>query len=124
MMAMPAPDSSVHKKILVALDDSPRAPNVFDIGAEYCRALNGELYLYRTLTVPQEIPAAAAYAESDHLPEFLADSARRDLNELAKRAPDVQVADAEETFGLDSHMILETAESLRGSLIVVGSHGY
>jgi universal stress protein A len=86
--------------------------------------LNAELYLYRTLSVPQEFPAAAAYAESDHLPELLADTAKRDLNELAKRAPDVQVADTLVTFGSPDHMILEAAESLRVDLIVIGSHGY
>jgi nucleotide-binding universal stress UspA family protein len=121
---MPETGSTLQKKILVALDDSPRAPNVFDTGAQYCRALNAELYLYRTLTVPQEFPAAAAYPESDHLAEVLASSARRDLDELARRAPDVQVKDTLVGFGLPGQMILETAESLNVDLIVIGSHGY
>lgn len=118
------PSSAAQKRILVALDDSPRAPNVFDVGAEYSRALNAELYLYRTLTIPPEFPAAAPYTESDHLPEYLAEAAKRELDALARRALDVRVAETLVTFGLPGQMILETAENLNVDLIVIGSHGY
>jgi universal stress protein F len=114
----------MQKKILAALDDSPRAPAVFDIGAEYTRALAAELFLFRTLTVPQEFPAAAAYSENDHLSDHLVEIAKQELRELSRRVPDVQVTGIVVTFGLPGQMILGTAESLDVDLIVMGSHGY
>lgn len=115
----------MHKqKILVALDDSPRAPTVFDVGAAYARALGEQLYLLRAVTMPPEFPAAAAYSTRDQLPGYLDEIAKHELNELAKRAPDVQVTRTIVTFGAPSQVILETAENLEVDLIVIGSHGF
>jgi universal stress protein A len=112
------------RRILVAVDDSPRAPAVFDVGAEYARKLGAELYLFRTITIPPEFPAAAVSSEEDPLPKRLTELARQELDVMSKRAPDVAVAETLITFGLPGHMILETADALRVDLIVLGSHGY
>jgi len=112
------------KRILVAVDDSPRAPAVFDVGAEYARKLGAELYLFRSIMVPAEFPAAAACSQEDPLPKRLSEVARQELAVISKRAPDVVVVETLITFGLPGHMILETADALRVDLIVLGSHGY
>jgi universal stress protein A len=112
------------KRILVAVDDSPRAPAVFDVAAEYARELGAELFLFRTIMVPAEFPPAAACSEEDPLPRRLTEIARKELDAIAKRAPDIAVADTLITFGLPGHMILEIADMLKVDLIVLGSHGY
>jgi nucleotide-binding universal stress UspA family protein len=112
------------KRILVAVDDSPRATAVFDAGAEYARKFGAELYLFQTLTIPPEFPAAAVYSEEDQLPAHLIEIAKRQLGDIAKRAPDIAIAKTVITFGLPGQMILEEAEKLRVDLIVLGSHGY
>ena len=112
------------RRILIAVDDSPRAPAVFDTGAEYARKLGAELYLFQTLTIPPEFPAAAAYSEEDQLPAHLVEVAKQQLREIAKRAPDVVIAGTIITFGTPGQMILEQAEKLEVDLIVLGSHGY
>ena len=110
-------------KILIAVDDSPRAPTVFDVGAEYARVLGKEVYLFRAVTVPQEFPAAA-HSERDTLHGTLDEIAKHELDELAKRAPDVPVCRTIVAFGQASQLILETAESLDVDLVIIGSHGY
>lgn len=112
------------KRVLVALDDSPRATAVFDAGAEYAKNLGAELYLFRTITVPPHFPPPSGSSDDDPLPRRLSGIAEHDLNSIAKRAPDVAVAETLVTFGLPGQMILETAQKLRVDLIVMGSHGY
>jgi len=112
------------KRVLVAVDDSPRATAVFDAGAEYARKFGAELYLFQTLTIPPEYPPAAVCSEEDHLPAHLIEIAKQQLSDIAKRAPDIVVAKTIITFGLPGQMILEEAEKLQVDLIVLGSHGY
>ena len=111
-------------RILIAVDDSPRAAGVFDTGAEYARKLGAELYLFQTLTIPPEFPAAAASSEEDQLPAHLIKIAKGQLCDLAKRAPDIAIAETVITFGTPGQMILEAADKLQVDLIVLGSHGY
>jgi nucleotide-binding universal stress UspA family protein len=97
---------------------------VFDVGAEYARRLGAELYLFRTVTVPPHFPLASAGVVDDPLPRRLAEIAEHDLNLIAKRAPDIAVAETLVTFGLPGQMILETADKLKADLIVLGGHGH
>lgn len=112
------------KRVLVALDDSARATAVFDVGADFAHKYGAELYLFRTVTVPQEFPAAAASSANDPLPAYLKEAADKDLCGLAKRAPHVAVTENIITFGFPAQLILEMAEDLNVDLIVMGSHGY
>ncbi len=109
------------KRVLVALDDSPRATAVFDVGAEYARRLGAKLYLVRTITLP---PHFSPPSKEDRLPRRLSEVAERDLDAIAKRAPDIALAETLITFGLPGQMIPETAAKLKVDLIVIGSHGY
>jgi nucleotide-binding universal stress UspA family protein len=47
------------RKILVALDESQRAPLVFETATSLARQLDAELILLRVLSVPPETPPAA-----------------------------------------------------------------
>lgn len=112
------------RRLLVAVDDSPRAANVFDVGVEYARMLSAQMYLFRTIVLPAEFPPAAACSEEDPLPKRLTEITRQQLAFLAKRAPHFEIAEQIITFGEPGHMILEAAESHQVDLIVLGSHGY
>lgn len=114
----------MQKKVLVALDNSTRAARVFDVGAEFSQKYGAELYLFQTIVVPQEFPAAGASTEADTLPTYLMGQAEKVLLELAKRAPKIVVKERIITFGLPAKMILDTADKLDVDLIVMGSHGY
>jgi universal stress protein F len=117
-------DATHVRRVLVAVDDSPRAAGVFEVGAEYAKVLGAELYLFRTITLPPEFPPAAVCSEDDPLPKRLTEIARQQLAALAKRAPEIEVTKKVITFGFPDHMILEAAEKLQVDLIVLGSHGY
>jgi len=52
------------KRILVALDDSPRAPSVFAAAAELARMGNAKLVLLRAVGLPIVDPQAGPYPRS------------------------------------------------------------
>lgn len=118
-------DDPLHaKRVLGALDDSPRATAVFDAGAEYARSLGAELNLFRTITIPPHFPPPSGSSDDDPLPRRLSEIAEHNVNSIAERASDVAAAETLITFGLPGQMILETARKLSVDLIVLGSHGY
>jgi len=112
------------KRILIAVDNSPRAGNVFDVGAEYAGLLRAELYLFRAISVPQEFPPGAVSSENDPLPRQLTEIALQQLTVIASRIPSVTVTHMLVRVGFPDNLILETAEALDADLIVLGSHGY
>jgi nucleotide-binding universal stress UspA family protein len=64
--------------ILAAVDGSERSPEVVHAAAEIARQGMGRVHLYRSVTIPQEFPAAARMPP-DKLPAILMEHARRDL---------------------------------------------
>lgn len=115
--------SSSVRSILAALDDSGRAPLVFETAVELATELNAELFLVRVLSVPPEIPAAA-HSHPDHLEEQLDSEARAALHALMKGAPDVLFGPPVVVQGDPWRRILDVARELDVDLIVLGSHRY
>lgn len=111
-------------KVLVALDGSPRAQKVFDVGSEVAARFGARLYLVQVIHVPPEFPAAAAHGtgtRGDFLPGVLSDEALADLRKIADG---VTVEEFVVVQGQPWRAILEAAERLDVDLIVIGSHGY
>jgi len=110
--------------ILTAVDGSERSAGVLRTAAEIALRCIGRVHLYRSVTIPQEFPAAARMPP-DKLPAILVEEARRELRALAVGYPDVVI---EEPTMSDPPQpwrgILETGARLGANLIVVGSHGY
>jgi nucleotide-binding universal stress UspA family protein len=107
------------EKILVALDDSPRAPAVLATADALGARFSATLYPLRVvffasdlLPAPGEEVTASARAEVEAL---LAGGAR-----AAKLAEPVVHVSLEEPW----RAILEVAEELAVDMIVLGSHGY
>ena len=75
------------KTILVALDNSPRAPAVLDHAAELARRFGGQLVLFRAVGIPLEIPPQAFSQPPAALPRLLEAHARDELAARAKELP-------------------------------------
>ncbi|HEY1536001.1 MAG TPA: universal stress protein [Polyangiaceae bacterium] len=112
------------RKILCALDGSPRAEHVFDAAAELAPKFGAELRLLRVITIPPEFPAAGAGSETDTLPAYLTSAAANQLADFLRRAPTVPAAAPIVAVGQAWRVILETARTEDVDLIVIGSHGY
>lgn len=77
------------RSILVALDESERAPLVFATAATMARALGAQLFLIRVLVIPPDIPPAA-HVQPKGIEESLERDARAGLRALIESSPGIQ----------------------------------
>jgi nucleotide-binding universal stress UspA family protein len=117
MASAPPPYAS----ILIALDDSPRAPAVFSAGVALARLAGAQVFLVRVLTGPADIPAPA-HTEPDDLDRDVAEIARAALRHAIDTVPDVAFVAPIVVPGDPWRRILETATQVDADLIVIGSH--
>ncbi len=110
--------------ILVALDDSGRAPGVFRAAAEIASRFGARLTPVRAIVVPPEVPAAARASLDDPLPAHLQAAALAELRELARPLAAVQLQQPIVAVGQPWRASLDCADSVDADLIVIGSHGY
>jgi universal stress protein F len=123
-MSHPTANVSMFSIILTAVDGSERSAGVLRTAAEIARRCNGRVHLYRSVSIPQEFPAAARMPP-DKLPAILVEEARLALQAIAAGYSDVVI---EEPAMSDPPQawrgILEAGDRLNADLIVIGSHGY
>lgn len=113
------------QRILVALDTSPRAPQVLAAAAKLAETSNAKLVLLRAVGIPPDVPRELLLNVSDaSLEEFLITNARRQLHELARAVPPERIEHVEAVFGTAWDAICSTARDRSADLIVIGSHGY
>lgn len=97
------------RSILACLDDSSRAPDVFDVAAEVAARFDAKLHPLRVVTLPEDVAATAL----------------EELARMAQRAPRVQSEPPLVRDGVAPwRQILETSDDLDVDLIVLGSHGH
>jgi nucleotide-binding universal stress UspA family protein len=112
----------VVRRILAAVDTSPRAPRVVETAAKLAKQFDAELVIFRAVDVPQDFPPAAATSGDAVEPKILAD-AERELAALAaaeNAKATVRVVASHEAW----RAIVEEADALHADTIVIGSHGY
>ena len=109
--------------ILVALDESQRAPLVFATAAMLARRLDSHLFLIRVLVVPVDIPPAA-HTQPDGLKSRFERQAREELQALMNAEPLVKYGPPLIVEGEPWRQIVETAKVFDVDLIVIGSHRY
>jgi nucleotide-binding universal stress UspA family protein len=123
-MNSPAANVSMFSVILTAVDGSERSSGVLHTATEIARRCDGRVHLYRSVSIPQEFPAAARMPP-DKLPAILVEEARLELQAIAAGYSDVVI---EEPAMSDPPQawrgILEAGYRLNADLIVIGSHGY
>jgi nucleotide-binding universal stress UspA family protein len=112
------------KRILVALDTSPRAAVVLDASVKLARALGAKIHLFRAVGLPPEIPTSFSAGAGPSLAEFLLDAAKKDLEERMATVPDELRGSAETHLNTPWDGICRMAKNLDVDLVVVGSHGY
>ena len=116
--------SPEYRKILVALDNSPRAPIVLASALEIARRFGGHLVLFRGVGIPLEIPAHALSQPPAALPQLLETSAREELVARARDVPSDVTATVSVKLGVPWEAICRGALEHDVDLIVIGSHGF
>jgi nucleotide-binding universal stress UspA family protein len=112
------------KRILVALDHSPRATVVLTRAAAIARMAGAELYLLRAVGVPAELPEDAFRWSPNEVVERLRADATRELERLAGTLEPAQIAHVLVRIGAPWSAICEAAREHEVDLVVIGSHGY
>jgi nucleotide-binding universal stress UspA family protein len=107
------------EKILVALDGSPRAPDVLTTASAVAARFRATLYPLRVVCYPPDLSFAPT--------EAVTRDAEAELHALlAAHARLATLADPIVRLSTDAPWrgILQVAEELRMNMIVLGSHGY
>lgn len=110
------------RRVLAAVDTSPRAPRVVETAAQLAKQFDAEIVLFRAIDVPQDIPPAAATIPNAIEPTILA-NAERELGEFAASehlTATTRVVASHEPW----RAIIDAADSIGADAIVIGSHGY
>jgi universal stress protein F len=108
------------KRILVALDDSPRAPKVLDAAVRLAELTGAKLVMYHAIGVtehPREPP-------DQRLEDVLTENARASLVRITEHVPAELRAEIVTGFASPWDGICRAAREHDVDLIVIGSHGY
>lgn len=112
------------KKMLVALDGSPRERDVLGAAIALGRKTFAKLVLFRSVGVPRELPAEAFSVAPGDIPAMLEARARQDLERLLQDVPSDIRGGARVLVGNPWQSIERAAAEEDVDLIVIGSHGY
>ena len=114
---------SLVKKILVALDGSPRADGVLAYALSLARLAGAKLVLFRAFGIPPDM--ALAWPLSD-LPLELALRAQAEkyLDTCAERVPSELLDGVRVAVGTPWQAMCQAARDESVDLVVIGSHGY
>jgi universal stress protein F len=115
---------AIMKRILVALDGSPRAPKVLEAAARLAELTGGKLVLYRAITVSPDLPREAFVETNRRLEDILIANATEDLTRTAADLPPELVERTMTAFAIPWDGICRAARECEADLIVIGSHGY
>ena len=112
------------KRILVALDGSPRAPGVLAAAARLAKTSDAKLVLFRAIGIPPEIPREVFVEPELRIEDILRRQARDDLEKLAADIAPELVEQILTELGTAWDSITRVAKRVDADLVVVGSHGY
>ena len=111
------------KKILVALDGSPRAGGVLAYAESLARPIGAKLILFRCFGIPPDM--TLAWPASDQPLELaLQTQAQKYLDDCAGKVPSELLGGVRVALGVPWQAVCKAAVDERVDLIVVGSHGY
>ena len=112
------------KRILVALDRSPRAETVLARATTVAQSTGAELYLFHAVSIPVEVPPEAFTSSPNELVERWRSDAVRDLEKRAAAVDPKLVTHVLARTGSPWSAICASAKEHDVDLIVIGSHGY
>lgn len=112
------------KRILVAVDASPRARAVLDAAFDLARRTGAKLRLLRAVALPADLPQTVFAMPATQLVEQFLERARRDLAELSATVPPELLDGATAEVGVAWDAICSAAREHDVDMIVIGSQGY
>jgi nucleotide-binding universal stress UspA family protein len=112
------------KKILVALDGSPRESGVLDAAIALGRKSGARLILFRSVGIPIELPADAYSMAIEEVPKLLERHATSALQLLEAKIPETLRGGVRVMIGTPWRSIEEAAQKENVDLIVIGAHGH
>ena len=112
------------KRILVALDGSPRAEIVLSAAARLAELAGSKLVLFRAIGIPSDMPREVLNLMDRNLEDVLIGNAHAELERFAATLPRDRVERIITPFATAWDGICRTARELDVDLIVIGSHGY
>lgn len=114
----------VMKRILVALDSSPRAPLVLAAANRMADLANATLVVYRAISIPPDMPLQVLMVTDTTLEDLLRQNAHESLSRLTADLPPGRVERIIAELATAWDGICRTARSCDADLVVIGSHGY
>lgn len=112
------------KKVLVALDGSPRQQGVLDAAIAIATKAGAKVVLFRSVGIPRDLPAEAYAVSPEEIPALLERLALRDLERLNGTVPAELRGTIRVLVGTPWQSIDHVAREEDVDLIVIGSHGY
>jgi len=114
------------KRILVALDGSPRSPAVLQASIDFARSRKETITLFRSVGIPADIPQDLWKATDEPLLDVMRRRADAYLSECARVVPKELLApiEREVAVGVPWEAVCDAARRNEADLIVIGSHGY
>jgi universal stress protein F len=112
------------KRILVALDASPRAPLVLAAADRLAELTGAKLVVFRAVTVPPDMPRELLAVTDLSLEEVLMRNAHGDLERLTKEIPPARLEKIITELATPWDGICRAAREEDADLIAIGSHGY
>lgn len=112
------------KRILVALDASPRAPLVLSAADRLAELTGAKLIVFRAVTVPPEMPLDVLEVTDLRLEDLLMRNAAGDLERLTREIPPDRIEKLTYELATAWDGICRAAREHSADLIVIGSHGY
>jgi universal stress protein F len=112
------------KKLLVALDGSPRELGVLNAAIVLARRTSAKLVLFRSVGLLPEVPPEALTVHPEEVPAQLERAARVALEKLAATVPEELRGGCRTAIGTAWQAISEMAAEEEADVVIIGSHGY
>lgn len=112
------------KKLLVALDGSPRETGVLNAAVVLAQRTAAKLVLFHSVGLQPEVPPEALSMRPADLPDQLEREARAALEKRAEGVPEALRSGVRTAIGTPWQAILTIATEEDVDVIVIGSHGY
>ena len=112
------------KRILVALDGSPRAPHVLAAALRLAELTDSQLIAYRAIGVAPDMPREVLDATDARLEDILRRNAHTELQWLTAEVPPGRLDKIAVELATPWDGICGAARRYDVDLIVIGSHGY
>jgi nucleotide-binding universal stress UspA family protein len=112
------------KRILVALDASPRAAMILAEAARLAKLTNSTLVLYRAISIPADLPSELYGVTDRSVEDVLMGNAIAGLDRLAAAVPEARIETTTATFAIPWDGICRAAHEHGVDLVIIGSHDY